>query len=75
MKSTILLPVKRILRMINDCQDQEQIDNCRLVIQSYIKSAKKNGVINTDDLKFRLEEELSQRQEALMLVRIFDSNI
>jgi len=76
MKSkNILLPVKKILNMINNCQDQEEIDNCRMVVQNYIKSAKKNDVININDLKNRLDEELSKRQEQVMLVRIFDSNI
>lgn len=76
MKSkNILLPVKKILNMINNCQNQEEIDNCRIVVQNYIKSAKKNDVININDLKNRLDEELSKRQEQVMLVRIFDSNI
>ena len=69
----ILLPVKRILRTINECQDQEQIDNCRIIVQNYIKSAKKNGIVNVEDLKDRLEEELAQRQEAIMLVKIFNA--
>jgi len=70
----ILVSVKKVLKMINECQDQEQIDNCRIVVQNYVKSAKKNGVANVEDLKNRLEEEISQRQEELMLVRIFNEN-
>ena len=75
MEKKLLVPVKKILRMINECQDQEQIDNCRLVVQNYVKSAKKQGVINIEDLKNRLTDELAQRQEALYLVKIFNSNI
>lgn len=70
-----LLPVKKILKLINSCQDQEQIDNCRIIVQNYIKSARKNDVINIEDLKDRLNEELSQRQEALMLVQMFNNDI
>jgi hypothetical protein len=70
-----LVPIKKVLRMINECQDQEQIDNCRLVVQNYVKSAKRNGLINSEDLHNRLNEEVAQRQEALMLVRIFNENI
>ena len=70
----ILVSVKKVLKMINECQDQEQIDNCRIVVQNYVKSAKKNEVANVEDLKNRLEEEISQRQEELMLVRIFNEN-
>lgn len=70
-----LVPIKRVLRMINECQDQEQIDNCRLVVQNYIKSANKQGLVNIEDLRNRLNDELSQRQEALMLVRIFNENV
>lgn len=69
----ILVSVKKVLKMINECQDQEQIDNCRIVVQNYVKSAKKQGLANVDDLKNRLEEELSQRQEAIMLVKIFNT--
>jgi len=68
----ILVSVKKVLKMINECQDQEQIDNCRIVVQNYVKSAKKNGVANVEDLKNRLEEEISQRQEELYLVKIFN---
>jgi len=68
----ILIPVKKILKMINECQDQTQIDTCNIIIQNYIKSAKKNKVVNLEDLKDRLEEELMQRQEALYLVKIFN---
>lgn len=75
MKAHILIPVKKVLRMINECQNQEQIDNCRLIVQSYVKSTKKNGLVNVEDLKNRLNEEISQRQEALMLVRIFNENV
>jgi hypothetical protein len=70
-----LVPIKRVLRMINSCQDQEQIDNCRLVVQNYVQSAKKHGVINVEDMRNRLDEEVAQRQEALMLVKIFNENI
>jgi transcriptional regulator of met regulon len=69
----ILVSVKKVLKMINECQDQEQIDNCRIVVQNYVKSAKKQGLANVDDLKNRLEEEISQRQEEIMLVKIFNT--
>ena len=69
----ILVSVKKVLKMINECQDQEQIDNCRIVVQNYVKSAKKQGLANVDDLKNRLEEEISQRQEEIMLVKILNT--
>jgi hypothetical protein len=71
----VLVPVKKILKMINSCQNEEQIENCRLLVQNYIKSAKKNDVLNLEDLQNRLYEELFQRQEQLYLVRIFNDNL
>lgn len=72
MKSSVgLIPVKRVLKMINDCQDQEQIYNCRTIISNYMKSAKKRGLANINDLHDRLEEEILQRQEELYLSKIF----
>lgn len=72
---SILLPVKKILRSINSCQNEEQIEKCKLLVHNYVKSAKKNGVINISDLTNRLNEELVERQEALYLVKIFNKNI
>ncbi len=71
----VIVPVKKILRMINECQTQSQIDDYQIIIQNYIKSAKKNNVENIDDLKERLEQELFQRQETLMLANIFNKGV
>ena len=70
-----LVPVKKVLRMINSCQDQKQIDNCKLVVNNYVKSAKKHGIVNINDLQDRLDEDIIQRQEQLYLVNIFQSEI
>jgi hypothetical protein len=71
----LLIPVKRILNVINSCQDETQIQNCKVLIHNYVKSAKKNGVLNINELTSRLNDELIQRQEALYLVKMFDKNI
>jgi hypothetical protein len=71
-KKNLLVPVKKIIRIINSCQDEQQIENCKVLIHKYVKSAKKNGLVNVDDLTERLNEELLQRQEALYLVKIFN---
>lgn len=68
----LLVPVKKILRTINSCQDEQQIENCKILIHKYVKSAKKGGLINVNDLTQRLNEELMQRQEALYLAKIFN---
>lgn len=70
----VLIPVKKILNIINSCSDEEQIKNCKTLIHNYLKSAKKNNVINIDDLKDRLDEELMQREEALYLAHIFNES-
>lgn len=68
-----LVPVKKILNMINSCKSEEQIKDCKLVVSSYIKTARRNGLVNISELTERLDEELMQRQEALLLVKIFNS--
>jgi hypothetical protein len=71
MKNKSIVPVKKILGIINSCQNEEQIDSCKHLISNYVKSAKKKGIVNVEDLHSRLDEELLQRQEALYLVKIF----
>jgi len=71
----MVITVKKVLRMINSCQTQSQIDDCRIVVQNYIKSINKKGLVNIEDLKKRLDDELLQRQEAIMLVDIFQDKI
>lgn len=75
MKSSPMLPVKKVLRMINSCQDLNQIEDCKIVIENYVQSAKKRKLLNVGDLRDRLNEQLLTRQEELYLVKIFNSNI
>ena len=70
--NNILIPVKKILKVINSCQNEEQIENCKHLIHNYVKSAQKNKVVNINELTERLYEELIQRQEALILVKVFN---
>ena len=50
MKSkNVLVPVKRIIKIINSCQNDEQIESCKTLVNNYVKSARKNNVINTED--------------------------
>jgi len=67
-----LVPVKKILKVINSCQNEEQINNCKTLIHNYIKSAQNNKVVNVNKLHERLNEELMQKQESLFLVKIFN---
>ena len=71
-KKNVLVPVKKILKSINSCHTDEQIKNCENLVQNYLKSAKKHGVLNVNELSKRLNEELIDRQEALYLVKIFN---
>jgi hypothetical protein len=67
MSKKILIPVKKILKTINSCQNEHEIKECEILVKEYLKSARKNGVINIDELDDRLDEELLQRQEAIYL--------
>lgn len=70
MSKKILIPVKKILKSINSCQSEHEIKECRILVNEYLKSARKNGVINIDELNNRLDEELLQRQEEIYLSHI-----
>ena len=56
MKKNEFVPVKKILNIINSCNSQEQINNCNLIINNYVRSVKKNGVVNYDESESRLTE-------------------
>ncbi len=70
-----MLPVKKALKTINSCQDLNQIEDCKILVDKYIQSAKKRKLLNVGDLKDRLYEELLNRQEELYLVKVFNKNI
>lgn len=72
MSKKILIPVKKILKSINSCQNEYEIKECKILINEYLKSARKNGVINIDQLSNRLDEELLQREEAIYLSQIIN---
>jgi len=74
-KKNILTPVKKILKIIHSCENQEEIQHCKNLTNNYIKSAKKNQVVNLEDLENRLNEQIFERQETLYLVKIFNKNI
>jgi len=72
MKSQPIVSVKKILNMINSCQNEEQLIACKSVLDNYVKSAKRSGVTNIQDLQNRLDEVYEERQEELYLVHIFN---
>jgi hypothetical protein len=67
-----ITPVKNVLRIINSCQTFSQLENCKLIVSKYIKSAKNTGIVNINDLHNRLNEELLQREESIYLSDIFN---
>jgi hypothetical protein len=64
------VPVKKILAVINSCHTNEQIQDCKKIVNEYVKAVAKQGVTNSSDLKDRLNSEIEQREEALYLVEI-----
>jgi hypothetical protein len=66
------VPVKKILALINSCQTDEQLENCKHIVNDYVKTVAKKGVTNSLDLKERLYGEIEQREEALYLVKILN---
>jgi hypothetical protein len=71
-KQASYVPVRKILNMINSCQTDEELSNCKKTVDNYVKSVAKQGVKNHEDLKTRLYEEIEQREEAIYLVNILN---
>jgi len=67
-----LLPVKKVLNIINSCKTDEEIEDCKNIVKNYIKIAEKRGIANIPDLQERLDEELLKREEELYLIKIFE---
>lgn len=70
---TYLIPVKKILKIINSAQDINDINECKILIENYVKAAEKNNIVNYEDLKKRLNDELAQRHEAIYLSDMFNN--
>lgn len=64
--------VKKILAIINNCHTNNQLQNCKKIVNDYIKSITKQGISNPSDLKDRLYAEIEQREEALYLAEILN---
>jgi hypothetical protein len=72
MKDISYTSIKKILAIINSCQTDEQLKECKKNIDDYIKVVAKK-ITNSVDLKERLYRELEEREEAFYLVKILDS--
>ena len=69
-KEVMYVPVKKILAIINSCQNEHQLEKTKKIVDDYVKTVSKQGVANSSDLKKRLYDELEQREEALYLVNL-----
>lgn len=71
-KDMFYVPVKKVLAIINSCQTDNELQDCKKFVDDYVKSVSKQGVTNWMDLKVRLYEEIDQREEAIYLVKILN---
>lgn len=72
MTISYVMPVKNVLKMINSCQTYDQIEDCKIMINDYIKFLKNKGLININELKLRLIDELIQKEENIYLSNTFN---
>jgi hypothetical protein len=72
MKRKENLSIKNILGIINSCQTQEQLKLCKNLVDQYIKSIKRRGIVNMNDIYDRFNDELIQRQETIYLSDTFE---
>ena len=71
MSEPVFVPVKKVLRIINSCETNDQLENCEKLINNYVKQVKKKGVVNPEMLKKRLMKEYKQKQFQLNMIRSF----
>ena len=67
----VFTPVKEVLSIINSCETIEQINSCRNLIDNYMISMEKKGLVNPVALKNRLIKELKQKTFQITMIKSF----
>lgn len=71
MKEIEFVPVKKILSIINSCENESHLKSTKKIIQLYIDQVKNQGVINTELLQKRLEKEYKQKYFQIKMIKLF----
>ena len=66
-----IVPVKKVLSIINSCETEEQLEASRRVIDNYVKTISKRGVVNVELVKKRLLQEWRQKRFQLRMMSSF----
>lgn len=71
MDDTKLIPVKRILNVINSCETLNQLKSARVLIEGYVKILENNGLDNPDLVMKRLIKEYKQKHFQITAIKYF----
>ena len=74
MANSNFIPVKKVIRIINSCETEQQLKNCLRVIRNYTELLKSQGVINTDLVEKRLIKEYKQKKFQIKMIGSFVMN-
>lgn len=67
-----MVPIKRILNIIDSCISFEQLETCERLTDLYVNRVKKDGVVNFTSVKENLLIHINERREELKIVYEFN---
>lgn len=70
-----LIPIKKIIKIINSCVNIRQLETCIKISKCYTKKAKEKGVVNYDKIQENLIIKILERKDELELTERFKPNI
>ena len=70
---TRFIQIKKILKIINSCESEKQLNGCRQIIKLYINYLKAKGVTNYNTVYNRLIKELNQKSFQIKMIKSFIS--
>lgn len=70
-ETTGIVPLKKILVIINSCETNKQLKSAGKVIDIYIKLLRAKGLINPEDVEARLMREWKQKRFQINMIKSF----
>lgn len=73
-ESDIFIPIRKIIKIINSCENLQQLKTCKGIIELYVNYTRNKGIINIEDIRKRLYKELNQKSFQLKMIKLFVKN-
>ncbi len=71
MSNPNFVSIRKVISIINSCEDEQQLKNCLRLIDSYSKTLTKQGLVNSELVVQRLIKEYKQKKFQLRMIRSF----